>query len=71
MKYRVTVKPENGEPISKLLFESQEEAEGHINMLRQNSDDIFGRTKADLLIVVLEAFALDDWREVTRESLLR
>lgn len=70
MKYKVVIKPEQGEALSNLRFNDEAEADAHIAGLRE-SDELFARTTHDLLIVVKYALFNDEWVEVARESLLR
>lgn len=69
--YRVIIKPEEGEVLSRQNFETKEEMKKHVAGIRERADDMFARTTKDLLIIITEGFYEDDWREIDRESLMR
>lgn len=71
MKYRVTVKPEDGEVLSKTTFNTEQEADIHIAQLQESADSIMKSSKHPLLIIVKEMLPLDDWVEVSRESIIK
>lgn len=70
VKYRVIVKPEDGEALSKVYFNSEEEADSHIAQLQASADEILKNSKHPLLIIVKEYMPKYDWVEDSRESIM-
>lgn len=69
--FKVIVKPENGEPISSLKFNTEEDADKHIEGIEENGDTMFAHTSADLLIIIKMAQFMDEWVEVFRYPIMR
>ena len=70
-KWKVIVKPENGEPLMNMKFETEEDADGCIAGIRSNQAELFSKTTANLLIISKQAQFQDEWVEAFRDSIFR
>ena len=70
--YRLIVRPEVGEDLMNIKYETKEELEKSLSEIRKHQADLFlMNMTSNLLIVIKEVMAEFEWVEYYRDSLFR